>query len=472
MAHADDSVTRRDSDQTRVHPGGDASGDSSSGHGPPLAGFDARWADIGTTLGRYVLVERVGAGGMGTVVRAYDPKLHREVALKRVRRKAIGAEATERMMREAQAMAQLSHPNVVAVHDVEVIDDAVVIAMEYVAGTTLDRWCEQPGRSWRAVLDAYLQAAQGLLAAHRAHLVHRDFKPSNVLVGEDERVKVMDFGLAKPEADAPPSESAMLAILAHGSADSDLDRTLTRADTVVGTPAYMAPEQHTGGTVDARSDQYAFCTTMYEALFGVRPFIGPNAFELARAKRKLLLLPPLRGHDVPAAVRRVVLRGLSPDPAARFASMHELVAALRPRPRRWTPRAAVGLALAGFAAGLACTLALPRADAAQSVEVASDVRSSAPVRVATELTEAAQAMARGEITSGRTLLSDFYFAAVADDRLVDASRAADALSRSYARFNDLEHAEHWRRHAATARARLRAEARDASEDVGDVGPAP
>ena len=156
MAHADDSVTRRDSDQTRLQRGRDgASGDSSSSSGgEPLHGFDARWADIGTALGRYVLVERVGAGGMGTVVRAYDPKLHREVALKRVRRHALGPEATERMMREAQAMAQLSHPNVVAVHDVEVIDDAVVIAMEYVAGTTLDRWCAQPGRSWRAVLAA------------------------------------------------------------------------------------------------------------------------------------------------------------------------------------------------------------------------------------------------------------------------------------------------------------------------------
>ncbi|MBX7083384.1 MAG: serine/threonine protein kinase [Nannocystaceae bacterium] len=433
-------------------------------------------------LSRYQLLGRIATGSMGVVYRAHDRRLDRIVALKLLRldarHRAVPRDfgiARARFLLEARAMAQLAHPNVVPIYGLETVGPQVSIAMEFVPGVTLAQWLQHP-RTWTEVVAVMLAAAEGLAAAHDAGVVHRDFKPHNILIGDDGRVRVTDFGLAAlcPPSGAVASEAerTQTELATVDVAGDSMIESLTQTGMSVGTPAYMAPEQHTGGTVDARSDQYAFCTTLYEALFGVRPFIGPNAFELARAKRKLLLLPPLRGHDVPASVRRVVLRGLSPDPAARFATMHELRAALRPRPRRWTPRAAVGLALAGFAAGLACTLALPRARAAEAVEVVASVRSSAPVRVATELTAASQAIARGEVDRGRALLSEFYFAAVADDRLVDASRAADALSRSFARGSDAEHAEQWRRHAATARTRLRAQARDAAEDAGDVGPSP
>ncbi len=312
-----------------------ASGDGESSSTPGAASdrVDADpYADLGRALGRYVLVERIGEGGMGTVERAYDPKLHREVALKRVRRGAVGTEAAARMLREAQAMAQLSHPNVVAVHDVEVIDDVVVLAMEYVAGPTLDVWCAAPARPWRAIVGAYVQAAQGLLAAHRVGLVHRDFKPSNALVTDDGRVKVLDFGLAKPVADAPQSESSMLAFMS-GTADSvSLERTLTRADTVVGTPKYMAPEQHVGDAADARADQYAYCVALWEALARAPVFASQDFDGLVAMKQSGP--PPWPAIDgVPAALGEALRRGLAPDPTRRWPDMAALVAVLEAHAR-------------------------------------------------------------------------------------------------------------------------------------------
>ncbi len=312
---------------------------------PPEVGTDP-YDEIGTKLGRYVLVERVGAGGMGTVVRAYDPRLHREVALKRVHRGAIGRDAADRLIREAQAMAQLSHPNVVAVYDVEVIDEAVVIAMEYVAGATLDVWCRARPRTWREIVDTYVEAGRGLHAAHRASLVHRDFKPSNVLVAESGLVKVMDFGLAKPLGDAEPSESAMLAFMAGDGAAVGLDRTLTRADTVVGTPRYMAPEQHLGEVAGPPADQYAFCIALWEALTEQRLFEGDTIEALATAKLRGPGPWPGRA-GVPARMGEILARGLAPDRGARWPDMGALLEALRATSsarRGRAPIVALGLA--------------------------------------------------------------------------------------------------------------------------------
>jgi len=181
-----------------------------------------------TLAGRYTLLGTLGQGGMGLVLAAYDARLDRRVALKLLRsRRGSRSEKTEeaRLLREAQAMARLNHPNVVAVYDAGTLENgSVFIAMEYVQGQTLSRWRQQQERSWREVLGVYLAAGQGLPAAHAAGLVHRDFKPDNVLVGEDGRVKVTDFGLARGEPTEPlPTPSGMKALSA---ADWDTPLTL------------------------------------------------------------------------------------------------------------------------------------------------------------------------------------------------------------------------------------------------------
>ncbi len=203
---------------------------------------------------RYALLGVVGRGGMGAVLRAYDSRLRREVALKRLLPGKDAPDARARMIREAQAMAQLSHPNVVAVYDVDVVNDMVLIAMEYVQGPTLRRWLKTQ-RSVREIIDAFIMAAEGLAAAHDAGLVHRDFKPANVLVGPGHQIKVTDFGLAKP-ADGEEIEPI------RGSVDAPFNSenssgTVTQHNAVLGTPRYMAPEQLTGGEVDLRADLYA-----------------------------------------------------------------------------------------------------------------------------------------------------------------------------------------------------------------------
>jgi serine/threonine protein kinase len=196
------------------------------------------------TVGRFRILGRLGAGGMGVVYRAYDPELDRGIALKRIRVPARGRNAA---LAEAKALARLSHPNVVPVHDVGIVDDHVYIVMELVRGEPLRSWVRAEARSQRDVLRAYLQAGEGLAAAHAAGLVHRDFKPDNAIVGADGRVRVVDFGLAcEASAAVPPSPRA-------------------------GTPGYMAPEQVAGGPVTPAVDQYGFCTALLEALTGHHP---------------------------------------------------------------------------------------------------------------------------------------------------------------------------------------------------------
>ncbi|HEX7184698.1 MAG TPA: serine/threonine-protein kinase [Thermoanaerobaculia bacterium] len=292
----------------------------------------------GSAVGRYVVLDVVGSGGMGVVYAGYDPELDRKVALKLLRPDRLGAspEAAERarvrLLREAQAIARLSHPNVVAVHDTGTLGGQVFIAMEFIEGRTLRRWLDEERRPLRQVLDVLLLAGRGLAAAHAAGLVHRDFKPENVLLGDDGRVRVADFGLARVEdAEGEAGGGAMSETRGWGS--------LTEGGFAVGTPGYMAPEQFRGEPSDARSDQFGFCVTLYEALYGERPFAGETAQEIAAAAARGVVNDPPAGSRVPAWLRQALLQGLRPDPADRHPSMDSLLAELSRDPaairRRW-----------------------------------------------------------------------------------------------------------------------------------------
>jgi len=296
-------------------------------------------------IDRYSILERVGKGGLGAVYAAYDPKLDRRVALKLLQPSADGSTCTEddeRLLREAQALAKLSHPNVIAVHDAGRFEGQVFITMELVEGIDLREW-SRVDRTWREVRDTFLAAGRGLSAAHAAGLVHRDFKPSNVLVGKDGRVRVLDFGLAKltDQAVDPPTPGG------DGNVFRS-DAELTAAGTIMGTPAFMAPEQHDGADVGPAADQYAFCAALFEALHGHRPFKGKDLDELMARKRGGQIEPGRR--RVPAWIDRVIARGLQPRPEDRFPSMEALLRDLDRDPARtalrWAGAASVVAALA------------------------------------------------------------------------------------------------------------------------------
>jgi serine/threonine protein kinase len=278
---------------------------------------------------------------MGAVYAAHDPELERTVALKVLH---VGPSRDEgalrtRLKREAQALARLSHPNVVSVYDVGTWRQGVFIAMELVEGATLRAWLQRP-HDWRTIVDVFVSAGRGLEAAHRAGLVHRDFKPDNVLIGAEAdsghagldtgRVRVTDFGLAR---------IAGLQESAAGQTDGPLDLSITRTGTLLGTPAYMSPEQMFGRATDARTDIFSFCVSLYEALYGERPFAGENLASLRAAIVAQRVREPPRGRKVPGWLRRVLLRGLSATPDARVASMPALLAALTRDRQRWMPRA-------------------------------------------------------------------------------------------------------------------------------------
>jgi tetratricopeptide (TPR) repeat protein len=318
------------------------------GGGPgPGASGSAEALDRGATVGRYVVLDHIGAGGMGVVYAAYDPELDRRVAVKLLRPDRFSSEAGRlRLLREAQALARLTHPNVVAVHDAGTFGDRVFVAMELVEGEALRQWLKAGPRSWREVLDRLLPAGRGLAAAHAAGLVHRDFKPENVLLGKDGRVRVVDFGLAKALADAaeepPPAETE-----AAEDSGGALLTPLTEWGVVLGTPAYMAPEQLRGIAADARSDQFSFCVSLYEALYGERPFPGTNPREIAEAVTRGVVREAPAGTKVPGWLRAVVLRGLKVNPEERYPTMDDLLRDLERDPaavrRRWLAAAAVVL---------------------------------------------------------------------------------------------------------------------------------
>jgi serine/threonine-protein kinase len=318
---------------------------------------------------RYTVLEVLGEGGMGVVLAAYDVRLDRRVALKLLHPPLAWSDETNaprvRMLREAHAMARLNHPNVVAVYDAgELEAGRIFIAMEIVEGQTLKQWVREPGRSWREVLKAYVEAGKGLAAAHAAGLIHRDFKPDNVLVGKDGRVKVTDFGVARPHGprseSTPPvpvplpettsSSSHTPAPLSVSSLSSEAwESTLTVPGTVVGTLKYMAPELWHGHSADARSDLFAFCVALYEALYQQSVFPGTPA-ERSRAQRAGQIAPPPPDTPVPAWVTRHVLQGLSEKPEQRPASMDALLTALQddPEVRRRARMRVASLAMTGL----------------------------------------------------------------------------------------------------------------------------
>ena len=288
---------------------------------------------VGARAGRYEIVERVGSGAMGEVFRARDPELGRDVAIKLVR---PGGDTPNRLLDEARAMAKVTHPNVIRVYDTGTLDGDVFLAMELVGGQNLTEWLESADRPPAEVLAALIEAGRGLAAAHRTGLVHRDVKPDNILIASDGRVLVTDFGLAL----------AGIAEAAEGAVAETQD--------LVGTPAYLAPEQLESAAASPASDQYSFCVCLFEALSGERPFPDQPLDAMRDAKRDGAIAGSVR----PAPIGEAIRRGLSPAPDDRFDSMEALIAALEPRPRSWARFAAVaGVALIAGAVGLWFALA-------------------------------------------------------------------------------------------------------------------
>jgi serine/threonine protein kinase/tetratricopeptide (TPR) repeat protein len=388
---------------------------------------DALKFERGATIDRYIVLDRVGAGAMGVVYTAYDPRLDRRIALKVMHARGGGqSDVVTRVLREAQALAKLSHPNVVAVYDANVVGEAVYLTMELINGVSLTRWLKQGPHSVPAMLKVFIGAGRGLAGAHAAGLIHRDFKPDNVLVGDDGRVRVVDFGIARgadgpemisvdqaleasrsgkaveTETDATPRPGGPArtngegAVLPFASTDrglipgfarhTDLADTqradalaaglkptpqprlqasqletalpglssirLTRTGALVGTPAYMAPEQHIAARVDARADQFAFCIALYEALFGSHPFPARNYFQLSLSKLGGKVDPMIGRTDVPMHVRKAILRGLAVDPDERFPDMEALLTVLSFDPDLRKRRRLAAALIAGGTAGL------------------------------------------------------------------------------------------------------------------------
>jgi hypothetical protein len=282
---------------------------------------------------------------MGVVYRAHDEQLDREVALKLLRVGEDGTEGRSRMLREAKAAAKIRHANVVTVYDAGEAFGRVFIAMELIDGVTLKAFFRGKQRGWRAVVEVMLGAGEGLAAAHTAGLVHRDFKPDNVLVEAGGRVRVLDFGLARPaiDVDGPTMRSGAPAIASDAP---PVLRTLTQTGTLVGTPAYMAPEQHLARGVDARTDQFAFCVTCFECLYGQRPFAGDTQAELTMNVVEGRLQAPREKGDAPAEILAALQRGMSVHPAERWPALADLLAELRAIVRRHEPRDRKGLLIA------------------------------------------------------------------------------------------------------------------------------
>ena len=275
------------------------------------------------TIDRYRILGCVGQGGMGIVYAARDERLGRTIALKLLRPEVSGGSThASDLTKEARSLAKLSHPNVVAVFDVGEHEGQLFVAMEYVEGQSLRRWLETP-RSLAEILDVYLAAGRGLAAAHRAGLVHRDFKPDNVLVGGDGRPRILDFGLARgPDNHREPRPPAFAE---HTQATAT---SLSRHGLLLGTPAYMAPEQHLGERADARSDQFGFCVALYQALYQAMPFPLDDLRSLSLAIVSGKLTPPPMVPGLPNSLRRLVLRGLRVEPDARYPSMDALLTEL------------------------------------------------------------------------------------------------------------------------------------------------
>jgi len=333
--------------------------------GPVVAALDAKKmrASIGARLfgasadpvrfGRYTILKRLGAGAMGVVYAAFDPQLDRKVALKILKDSLSSSEEKGRLLTEAQALAKLSHPNVVQVFEAGECEGQVYIAMEFVEGTTLREW--KPDASSREVFEVFIGAARGLNAAHEKGLVHRDFKPDNVMVSEDGRARVLDFGLARgmdSVVEAPEIYHDAAGELALGKdRGGENSRSAVLTGSAAGTPAYMAPEQFQLRPLTEATDQFAFCVTMWERLAGERPFTGDSLLSLETAVSEGQIQERRARDSISLALRRVLRRGLSADDDQRWPSMAALIEELervQARPRRVRLVAAGATAMAAL----------------------------------------------------------------------------------------------------------------------------
>jgi serine/threonine protein kinase/tetratricopeptide (TPR) repeat protein len=365
----------------------------------------------GSTIGRFQVLQLVGQGGMGEVYAAYDPELDRNVAIKLLRagRSSDSQEGRARLMREAQAIARVSHPNVVIVYDAGTHEDRVFIAMEFVEGHTLGYWMHARSRTWPEVLEVFTAAGRGLAAAHERDLVHRDFKPDNVMIGTDGQVRVMDFGLVQLAGERPSGDRKVSGTSSEEdtgehaqpitesfieSSDDDLLSTrptrslsasrgvqrratltsanpnMTRFGATLGTPAYMSPEQFRAEPTDAATDQFSFCIALYEALYGERPFAGRDYDDLGNNVAAGFVRSAPKGSQVPFWIREVVLRGLSVNPGDRWPSMDALLAQLEQQPAVVSRRRFVAAA----AARLAGVWEAPRGDRAADSPTRNEIR--------------------------------------------------------------------------------------------------
>jgi endoglucanase len=361
----------------------------------------------GATVGRYLVLEHLGSGATGVVYGAFDPELDRKIAIKLLRpQDADEARRQSRLIREAKAIAKLSHPNVVGIFDVGVHDGQVFLAMEYLAGGTLSQWLAAHKRPWREIVRVFVEVGRGLAAAHAEDLIHRDFKPDNVLLDKQGTPKVVDFGLVRlasiadpgPPPDGPtPDLDAALPM-----ADTAL-ASLTRTGALAGTPAYMSPEQFLGRPVDARTDQFSFCVALHEAIFGERPFAGENVYQLADAVTSGNLRAIPTSAEVPGWLRRALLRGLRPSSSDRYADLDALLRVIGDDPvvkrkrRMAVGGAAVLVALALLAmerrshharADLEQRVAQDRAKQDQALADARSVRHPGAVKQVLELVKA------------------------------------------------------------------------------------
>ena len=358
-------------------------------------------------IGKYRILRLLGSGGLGVVYLGYDPELDRRVAIKLLRpdRKGTSDSTTAkvRLLREAQAAAKLSHPNVAHVYEVGEHKEQVYLAMEFVEGKTLRKWIEAEPRPWREIVGTFSQAGTGLAAAHDAGLVHRDFKPDNVLVSDQGRAFVVDFGLATAAVSIDELETAR--DFDATEPDEALHATaLTSTGALVGTPAYMAPEQFSGAPIDARSDQFSFCVALWEALYGQRPFGGKTVEAVARSVRDGDVRVPEHTRGVPGWVRDAVRRGLAVDPDERHPSMEVLLILLSGKTRAARVRVAtvssLALSLAAAVGWSEVADARRRADCEAEAASISDVWNTearaaiTDALVATEVTYAAETAAR------------------------------------------------------------------------------
>ena len=357
-------------------------------HEPAPVNGEGNLLGRGALIGRFQVVGLVGKGAMGEVYAAYDPQLDRHVAIKLLRagRSIDSVEGRARMMREAQAIARVSHPNVVVVFDAGTYQGRIFIAMEFVEGHTLGYWMHAQPRTWPEVLEVFTAAGRGLAAAHERELVHRDFKPDNVMIGADGQVRVMDFGLvqlagdrdrggaqvadddpgapaeeharpARPDDDLmstrpttrPPVRSTPARGVARRPGPDRNNFSLTRLGSSMGTPAYMSPEQFLGEPTDAATDQFSFCIALHEALYGERPFSGRDYDDLGHNVAAGFMRSPPKGTKIPPWIREILLRGLKVNPSERWPSMNDLLAQLEQQPavvsrRRFVAAAAAKLA--------------------------------------------------------------------------------------------------------------------------------